>query len=81
MCHDCDNKFNHMAQHFDDSMAVYRQDWQDGNVRDTVAQRVMDNAAAFFDMPDQDACRTLGVWYAAIAMERLMALELSGIPT
>lgn len=79
MCQQCDDLFDHMSGHFEELMADHRENTTEGRVRDTPGQRVGDLAEDFeelvADNPDHLA------YFLAIAIERLVALEVAGIPT
>jgi hypothetical protein len=78
MCQKCDDAFNYAAQSFENVLIGYRDDLANGRCYDTPAKRVREMARMF--MEDSHGGR-LNAWYVAVAIERLMALEMSGIPT
>jgi hypothetical protein len=78
MCQKCELKFKYATDHFDESLATYRRECEEGSVRDTPAERVVDLALTFAETPE---ATNFAVWYTAIAFERLIALEQAGILT
>lgn len=81
MCWECDNEFNEMSESFDSAFKAYLHHYQAGNLRDTVGQRARTAASGNQVLCDSEGGTYLASWYLAIALERLVALETSGIPT
>lgn len=82
MCERCERQFAEQVARFDAMLADYRNDVDGHKIRDTPAERVHDLAMVFQWLGSRSAPGNLtNAWFVAIAMERLTALEKSGIPT
>lgn len=82
MCFMCEAQFDAMSKYFNDTFTEYLACHQRGETRDTPAKRVHDLAFDYQEMCAEDRDMTILLsWYLAITLERLAALETSGIPT
>lgn len=82
MCSECDSYFAHIAESFDATLADYRRDCANGKMRDTPGMRCSDNAGMYTELCDEmEGGTDLLAWYLAVAIERLTALEMCGVPT
>lgn len=82
MCEICEEQFDIMSKLFEETFNLYLDEHRAGVTRNTPAKRVHDLA-----FENDRAClagkigRTTVSWFLAIALERLVALEASGVPT
>lgn len=81
LCQQCETQFTVFANDFDEHLASYQRVCNAGLVLDTPAQRVRDTALLFQEFSETETGRLCTAWYLAIALERLVALEMAGVPT
>jgi hypothetical protein len=81
MCERCETQFAEQAAIFDALLASYCRDVDQGKVRGTPAERVHDLAVVFQFQSMTPNGQLTNAWFVALALERLMALEKSGLPT
>jgi hypothetical protein len=79
MCKQCEDDFAYFTKDFDEILIEYRNDRP--KMRDTPAERVHDLAAMFQNLVKEPGGELLQPWLLAIAIERLMALEMAGMLT
>lgn len=81
MCESCIEKFEVFTEQFNEVFTDYVSACQGGQVRDTPAERVNDLAESFEEHLETRGGRAVFAWHYAVALERLAALEISGVPT
>lgn len=81
MCEQCEGQFDIMTERFDALLSNYMGLAEAGEARDTPAERVHDLAFTHQWLCKMENGRVAVSWFLALAMERLVALENSGIPT
>jgi hypothetical protein len=82
MCDLCELQFNMVAERFSDYLARCRNiPTQPRRSPPTTAERVHDRAVEFAAGGESALGNWINSWYLAMAVERLLALEDSGIPT
>jgi hypothetical protein len=80
MCDTCEAQFREVAPRFEEMLKGHCHDIRTGLARPTPAERVHDCAETVTQLALTEGPEVFA-WYLAIAMERLAALELSGLPT
>jgi hypothetical protein len=73
--------FDDMSERFNAAFRLYLLGHQAGMTQDTPAQRARAAAEGSQRVCAEDMGTELTCWFLAIALERLVALETSGIPT
>jgi hypothetical protein len=81
MCERCEHQFDELAKQFDEILASYCDDIDNGKVRGTPGERVHDLAQVFQFLGMTPVGCLTNAWFVAVALERLMSLEKSGLPT
>lgn len=81
MCEQCEAQFDVMTERFDVVLKQYLDMQGTNEVRDTPGERVHDLAFTHQFLCKSEVGKVAVSWYLAIALERLAALESSGITT